>query len=65
MRKRKESDSEKKETIKRYIDGVEVCKTMFENTLGISSKVLRTVVTKRDENGVIEADKRGKFGSKP
>ena len=65
-RKRKEeSDQEKHGTVKRFIDNQEVCKTMFQNTLGISQQVLKTVLCKRDENGVIENDQRGKTGTKP
>nr|CAH7767959.1 unnamed protein product [Callosobruchus chinensis] len=38
---------------------VSVCKTMFINTLGISEKTLRTAMSKRTEEGVVEKERRG------
>lgn len=39
---------------------VRVCKTFFTNTLGITPKMIRTVINKSKNNNYMEDDKRGK-----
>ena len=65
--RKRNSDSvvERATVVKRFIDGVQVCSTMFENTLCISRQIVKTVLSKMDEYGVIEPDQRGKTGQKP
>ena len=64
-RKRKATSDVDRTTIKRYIGETEVCKTMFEDTLCISKQVVKTVLSKRDENGAVKPDLRGRTGNKP
>ncbi|KAJ8972193.1 hypothetical protein NQ314_000291 [Rhamnusium bicolor] len=39
---------------------LQVCKTFFKNTLGINNRVILTTTKKKDENGMITSDQRGK-----
>ncbi|CAG9769959.1 unnamed protein product [Ceutorhynchus assimilis] len=64
--KRKRTDKEvsrRSKTFEYHLpksDGMSVvCKTMFLNTLGISEKTMRTALSKRTEEGIVEPDRRG------
>ena len=50
--------------LQRYINEKEICKACFELTLDISEQMMKTVISKRNENGVVTRDNRGKFGVK-
>ncbi|XP_050500075.1 uncharacterized protein LOC126880315 [Diabrotica virgifera virgifera] len=41
---------------------VRVCKIFFKNTLGISDRPIRTVISKMDNKGIIDTEQRGKHG---
>lgn len=56
-------DSRRAKTFKYHLPKGEgmsiVCKTMFLHTLGISEKTMRTALSKRTEEGVIQPERRG------
>lgn len=41
---------------------IQVCKTFLMNTLGITTRMLRTVMNKQSPNGIVEEECRGKHG---
>lgn len=46
-------------------DEIQVCKTMFLQTLSISEKIVSTVSSKLELSPTIEADKRGRHSNRP
>lgn len=44
---------------------IRVCKLFLKATLDINDRPIRTVISKKDQNGFVEADLRGKHGKHP
>ena len=65
VRMRKEGSVRERKVLQRNINGVPVCRVMFEKTLGISGQVMKTVLEKSDTHGVVtKGDLRGGPGNR-
>ena len=62
-RPRNDTHTERRNSIKHFLQGELVSQTMFLSTFAISRKVLRTAISKKEDGNLVAGDRRGKANS--